>query len=42
MLVCKLPGCPYVRDGRCLEGRGADCPNLIDEAAQTVSEKEIN
>ena len=28
---CKLPDCPVAKDGRCLEGRGADCPNLIPE-----------
>jgi len=28
---CKLPNCPVAKDGRCLEGRGASCPNLITE-----------
>lgn len=26
---CKLPDCPFSKTGRCLEGRGTDCPNLL-------------
>jgi len=26
---CKLADCPIARDGRCLEGRPNDCPNLL-------------
>lgn len=28
---CKLENCPVAKDGRCLEGRGPSCPNLIVE-----------
>lgn len=28
---CKLPNCPVARDGRCLEGQGPSCQNLIAE-----------
>ena len=28
---CKLENCPVARDGRCLEGRGSDCPNLVPD-----------
>jgi len=28
---CKLSDCPIAKNGRCLEGRGADCPNLLPE-----------
>jgi len=40
MLRCKLDNCPVAKDGRCLEGRGADCPNLLPEAdvSATVAE----
>jgi hypothetical protein len=31
MPTCKLPNCPVAKDGRCLEGRGATCPNLIPD-----------
>jgi hypothetical protein len=32
---CKLPDCPIEKDGRCLEGRGEDCPNLVLASAET-------
>ena len=31
MPACKLAECPVAKDGRCLEGRGGDCPNLLRE-----------
>lgn len=34
---CKLDNCPVAKDGRCLEGRGADCPNLIPDSDGSVS-----
>jgi Double-GTPase 2 len=30
---CKLTNCPVAKDGRCLEGRGETCPNLIPATA---------
>jgi hypothetical protein len=39
---CKLPECPFSQDGRCLEGRGESCPNLIpDEAVETDDKKTL-
>ena len=37
---CKLDNCPVAKDGRCLEGRGTDCPNLIldSDASQSTAE----
>jgi len=32
MPLCKLADCPVAKDGRCLEGRGADCPNLVQDS----------
>lgn len=32
MARCKLPACPVAKDGRCLEGRGPACPNLVPDA----------
>src|SRR4051794_29633382 len=29
MAKCKLSDCPVAKDGRCLEGHGNDCPNLL-------------
>lgn len=29
MAHCKLENCAFATDGRCIEGRGADCPNLV-------------
>lgn len=29
MFHCKLPDCPIAKNGRCLEGQGTDCPNLL-------------
>lgn len=37
---CKLDNCPVATDGRCLEGRGADCPNLIVETVTAESAAE--
>ena len=30
---CKLTDCPMERDGKCLEGKGLACPNLVADAA---------
>jgi Double-GTPase 2 len=37
---CKLDDCPVAKDGRCLEGRGTACPNLIldPDASQSTAE----
>lgn len=40
MARCKLPNCPVAVDGRCLEGRGADCPNLIAELVSAAAQGE--
>lgn len=32
MPACKIPNCPVAIDGRCLEGNGAECPNLLPES----------
>ena len=31
MARCKLPNCPIAKDGKCLEGRKSDCPNLLPD-----------
>jgi len=31
MPTCKLNNCPFGKDGRCLEGRGPTCPNIIPD-----------
>lgn len=37
---CKLENCPVAKDGRCLEGRGTDCPHLIldPDASESIAE----
>jgi len=37
---CKVDNCPVATDGRCLEGRGTECPNLILDtvAAEAAAE----
>lgn len=42
MLRCKLDNCPIVKDGRCLEGRGADCPNLIVDSEPSVADSKLD
>jgi hypothetical protein len=45
MPSCSLPECPFTKDGRCLEGKGDACPNLIvasDEAQSTDDQKEVS
>src|SRR6266702_2922571 len=37
---CKLPDCPVAVDGRCLEGRGETCPNLIPDEPDRIPEEE--
>jgi len=34
---CKLADCPVAKDGRCLEGHGESCPNLIVEEVPLTS-----
>jgi hypothetical protein len=29
MVACRLPNCTFTKDGVCLEGHKADCPNLV-------------
>jgi len=41
MPSCKLENCPVVKDGRCLEGRGADCPNLIPDSIASEPTREL-
>jgi len=41
MPSCKLPNCTIAKDGRCLEGRGAECPNLIRENASELPESAV-
>jgi len=33
MANCKLTDCTVAEDGRCLEGRGGDCPNLLADSS---------
>lgn len=33
MVKCKLANCTFATDGRCLEGRGNACPNLVSDDA---------
>jgi Double-GTPase 2 len=40
MPSCKLQDCPVAKDGRCLEGRGPSCPNLITETELPSSSAE--
>src|ERR1035441_7479697 len=37
MLHCKIPACTVSIDGRCLEGRGVNCPNLLPEDAPAAT-----
>lgn len=37
---CKLANCPVATNGRCLEGRGTDCPNLIRDPIEPESPTE--
>lgn len=34
MPSCKVPNCTVAVDGKCIEGRGSNCPNLIPDVAQ--------
>ena len=40
MLSCKLDNCTIARGGRCLEGLGADCPNLTFDSGEPISTAE--
>lgn len=37
MPTCKLDNCPIAKGGRCLEGLGASCPNLIPDSGGPTS-----
>ena len=42
MSRCKLTDCPVSKNGRCLEDRGAECPNLLpDDSKYLAVEEEI-
>jgi hypothetical protein len=38
---CSLDACPVAKDGRCLEGRGADCPNLLSETEVAAAAESV-
>ena len=40
MVTCKLANCTFPTDGRCLEGRGNACPNLVTDPAGTPETQE--
>lgn len=37
MSNCRLENCTFAKDGRCLEGLGENCPNLLSEASKPIT-----
>ena len=37
MVHCKLAECTFSKDGRCLEGQGEKCPNLVPDDLSSPS-----
>src|ERR1043166_5508306 len=38
MSACSVESCTIAKDGRCLEGKGTDCPHLLPDVAPGTTE----